>query len=863
MTDPVDSPTRIRLALRERGYHPVPVAGPDMNVPSAGKRPLMSKWQIRCLDASPTAIEGWERSEPGSVNTGLLTGALVGADIDVLRPDLAAAIEARAVEVLGPTPLRRIGRAPKALLCYRVALPVDKIQTAALHFTADDAEKPTKIEVLGRGQQFVAYGIHPETRRPYDWPDGSPLAIDFADLPEVTEGQLRTFVAEAEEMIRAAGGATRQERRRATAKQETEGRRAAGLKDGAPPDQATIAAALEHVPNDFDYDGWVRIGFALYDGLGPAGQDLWERWSATSPRNDPAVTARKWPTFAQGRTVSVATLFWHAAQNGWRRAGAQRRAAREARASEPDAGTAEPGDDGRPVIRVAGGNLPSVVTRGERALIDAGLGLYQRGGLVVRPALVKVAVADGRKTIGVRLVPVRAAHVAELMTRAARWERYDGRAEDWVPIDCPQRVADTYLAREGQWRLPIISGVVNCPVPRPDGSILDAPGYDEATGLLYDPQGVAFDPLRGVPSKDSAAHALDHLRRLVATFPFVRPVDRSVALSGILTGMARRALPTAPMHGFDAPTAGSGKSLLVDIASMILDGRQAAVMSLGKSEDEAEKRLGAALIAGDAVISIDNVERPVGGDLFCQAITQETLKVRILGLSKLAEVPSNAAMFATGNNLVFVGDMTRRALLCRLDPGVERPETREFAVKPLDEIRRNRPLYVRAALTVLLAFHVAGRPRQAPPLGSFEAWSGWVRDALIWLGEPDPCETMEGLREADPKLVAFRAVVTQWREVIGEERVSAKDVIARAIEPDGSPPDYDTGYADRRGRGFRHSEFREALLSVAGEGGQISNLRLGQWLSRNKGRLVNGCRIVEAGTSAGVVRWMLSALPSL
>jgi len=95
-------------------------------------------------------------------------------------------------------------------------------------------------------------------------------------------------------------------------------------------------------------------------------------------------------------------------------------------------------------------------------------------------------------------------------------------------------------------------------------------------------------------------------------------------------------------------------------------------------------------------------------------------------------------MFATGNNLVVIGDMTRRTLVCSLDAGVERPENRTFkAPDPIDVVRGDRAKYVVAALTVLRAYHVAGRPEQGTiPLGSFEVWSRRVRDALIWLGEP-------------------------------------------------------------------------------------------------------------------------------
>jgi putative DNA primase/helicase len=93
----------------------------------------------------------------------------------------------------------------------------------------------------------------------------------------------------------------------------------------------------------------------------------------------------------------------------------------------------------------------------------------------------------------------------------------------------------------------------------------------------------------------------------------------------------------------------------------------APVISQGRTEEELEKRLGAALLAGDTAIALDNCEHPLESSFLCQALTQQKLSIRMLGVSKNVETPVNAAIFATGNNLSIVGDLTRRALICALD----------------------------------------------------------------------------------------------------------------------------------------------------------------------------------------------------
>jgi putative DNA primase/helicase len=287
---------------------------------------------------------------------------------------------------------------------------------------------------------------------------------------------------------------------------------------------------------------------------------------------------------------------------------------------------------------------------------------------------------------------------------------------------------------------------------------------------------------------------------------------------------------------------------------VIATGHEAPVIAQGKSEEEMEKRLGAALIAGHQLISLDNCKHPLGGQQICQALTQRLVDVRVLGKSKLVTVPNAALFFATGNNLLLIDDMPRRAVIGRLDARTERSELREFETEdPVVTLKRERPRYVAAALTVLRAFIAAGGPEQRKQLGSFEEWSRLVRDALIWVGEPDPVHTMERVREQDPQRAALAAVLEQWNAIVGTKRASAKELIDHAIEFDPKNRGLDV-------RRFRYPEFREALLAVAGDAGNINSRRLGKWLSTNKDRIVNSLRIIADGTTEGIARYRLQRL---
>ena len=103
-------------------------------------------------------------------------------------------------------------------------------------------------------------------------------------------------------------------------------------------------------------------------------------------------------------------------------------------------------------------------------------------------------------------------------------------------------------------------------------------------------------------------------KRILSTFPFKTDTDEAVAISALLALCDSANLGNVPLFAFNAPTAGTGKSLLVDVICGISTGKPAAVMALGKDEAETEKRLHSAALRGDDLISIDNCEAPLKGD---------------------------------------------------------------------------------------------------------------------------------------------------------------------------------------------------------------------------------------------------------
>lgn len=482
----------------------------------------------------------------------------------------------------------------------------------------------------------------------------------------------------------------------------------------------------------------------------------------------------------------------------------------------------------RPDIQVSAGDIHRTATEAEDALLDASAPFYVRGG-IVRPVVDDLPATRGCRTKVARLVEVDCNTMIDYFSRCANWLKFDGRKKALARINPPKDVALTLLSRDGEWRFPKLTGVITTPTLRPDGTILSQPGYDEQTHLLL----LSPPEMPEIPeklSKGDAARALTALDSLLDEFPFVDEVSRSVALSALITPVARGAMQTAPMHAFSAPSPGSGKSFLGDLVGAITIGSRTPVLSVDKKAEETEKRLTGALISGMPLIAIDNVNGELGGDLLCQMIERPIVSVRALGSSELVSIESRACVFATGNNIRLVGDMTRRVVLCRLDPNMERPELRQFKKSPFDLILSDRGRFVAAALTVVRAYAQAGYPGQLPSLASFEDWSRIVRSALVWLDQPDPVLSMEQAREDDPETTALRTVLIGMKDAMGVGWRSSAEIKALAEE--------------RMFDSLSRPDFNQAIRSVAeNRRGDIDALRIGHFLTKFKGRVVGGLKL--------------------
>jgi len=845
--------TTLRHSIRSNGYRIVPLR-------TKAKRPFHDGWRDGVGEAEVSAQ---------ALNTGIDTRKLRAVDVDVDDKVAAPNIKNIALRVLGRTIYRVREGSTRVLLLYRAAdgSPL-KCRLAGKKLNLDG--KLEGVEVLGDGQQALCYGIHP-TGVMLDWyEDRGPHNTNILDLSAITEEQVRQFLDEVAKVLdvpplkhgaRASNGANG----------------ANGAGNGRAHEAfieepiENIKAALAILPNEdsVEYDGaggagqwetygWfqvMQIVWAATNG-NQAGYEAFEEWSAKSEKHNAKNTDRVW----RGLDHSGVSRWNFGSLVTW------------VKRIDPDWVKPVTGDwkrDKRPKIVAVGGWLNEISDRSEQELIDQSYPVYQRGAKLVTPKPMETHTYHG-KFYSTQFATITIAGLRDMLSKAIAWKKMivskDDDAEDGgkgkkkeVPIDPPKLYAEVILAADRQWKFSYIDGILPTPTFRPDGTLLTKPGYDDGTRMyLVDDPTIGPITIKDKPTLDDAIAAKNTLLKYIQEFSFVDfdggdgggeaagtamrgqirgAVSRSVALSMIISLVARGILGQVPQHSVVAPTPGSGKSYLVDIASFIALGIPCPVIAVGKSEEEFNKILTSNIVAGVPLVCIDNINSELGNDLLCQMVERPIISVRPFGRNDITlQIPYRGLVVANGNNMVIRGDLIRRNLTCYLDTMEERPELKRYKLDPKDMILKDRAAPIAAALTMVRAYRCAQLPGKLPVLNSFPEWSDNVRSMLVWSGEADPCESMESVRESDP-------IMVRVTNLMGE--IEAKF---------GSGVGFTLSELVERTDGF--GEIHKILLMISGiRGGEINTDVLGKWFRSHKGRPFGGNVFVEAGKKSGSVVW--------
>jgi len=278
------------------------------------------------INADLNQLGQW--ASAGFEGVGVLTRDNPGMDLDIMDADVCKTMIKKVHEKY-PGGLVRIGKEPKTLIAYRTTKPFKKVRSCTYEDNFGDQHA---VEILGDGQQYVAYAEHPDTLRPYTWYGDDNGAgpgifeVESASLPAICLEDARLVVSWFEEIalqktqnegwvkIREGQGGNP-----ADAEEENEDENVladfANLRPRLGLSDEKIRRELASVPAD-DYDKWIKVGMALWHECegSEEGFNYWHEWSQTSEKYESERSCRvRWRGFrpGNGRITTFATvLHW-------------------------------------------------------------------------------------------------------------------------------------------------------------------------------------------------------------------------------------------------------------------------------------------------------------------------------------------------------------------------------------------------------------------------------------------------------------------------------------------------------------------------------------------------------------------------
>ncbi len=487
----------------------------------------------------------------------------------------------------------------------------------------------------------------------------------------------------------------------------------------------------------------------------------------------------------------------------------------------------------KPMIYVQAGEIPRICDAAECEMAKT-FRHYQRGGLIVT-----ITTDPGTRETTVK--PLTLSSLMHVLAGLAIWQRYDKKSDAWFVCDPSEKHIRVLHDSISYPHLPVLNGIARQPYLRPDGSLMMNAGYDAVTGMF----GVFNAQQFSVPDKPTRQQAeapLAEISELLSEFAFKTDHDRAAALAGILTAVIRPSLVQAPMFHVKAPSIASGKSYLCELFTAFATPQKGTPHAFPADDEECRKLLLAELLTAPAVIEFDNLTSDlIPHKSLCTALTSEHTSGRILGQSKTAEVGTRVLFLSSGNNVDPVRDMTRRTVTITLDPACEIPAARDFVKQPVSEVRTNRGRYVSLALTIVRAWICAGKPKtECKTIATYADWSDYCRQPLLWLGLPDPAACIFEAMKEDPDRELLGEFMHAWHDCFGHAPTSVKEAICL----------------------FKSSDtLREIIGDIAGErDGGVDRKRLGWWIKRHEGRVVNGLRIVKDTATHNAAKWKVESV---
>lgn len=389
----------------------------------------------------------------------------------------------------------------------------------------------------------------------------------------------------------------------------------------------------------------------------------------------------------------------------------------------------------------------------------------------------------------------------------------------------PTRIIKNILFNQDRQHLPELKGITSHPIFDANENLMDLPGYNPDTKIYGN-----FEPDFKIreATYESARKALEILEATYAEFPFATRSDLSASISAVLTAVVRPCLEQAPGVSITATTFGSGKSYLASIIAAHASPDDPVVATYPYKSDEASKLVLSICMEQPAVVLFDDMQHDwKSHGPMNRLLTSPIVSERLLGSNRTASAPTRILIMGTGNNIEPERDMRRRVMTIRLAPEQQNAAFRKFEGDPLEHVRKYRKAYVGLVLTIINAYLKVGKLEKEPiPIGSYKQWSRFCREPLIWLGLPDPAESLITQVKHDEDAEVLGELIQVLFNKYGTKSIPVRTMINDAEFDD---------------------DLKFALMALpVMDGKYINPNKLGWYLRKIRGRIVDGFRI-ESG----------------
>lgn len=278
--------------LLDNGYEIIPIT-PGYKYPKG-----VNNWQT--IPSDQDQLDKWISNGRADNGVGIRCRTAPAVDIDVRDQAIVERVQAMVQEVTGADYMyERTGSAPKILIPFRTDEPFKKVQST-LYVDPDGVEH--KVEILGDGQQYVAFAVHPDTGQPYEWGfTGDPSDTPLADLPLLTLEMARTIILRFETEL-VPNNWTRKGKGSSGTSSSTEDQSGGDPMLSWANDVPPMGISLERVRRILSvqslatYDEWLQVGMAIHHETAgsPDGLALWDEISSEHPGYEAGACEHKW-----------------------------------------------------------------------------------------------------------------------------------------------------------------------------------------------------------------------------------------------------------------------------------------------------------------------------------------------------------------------------------------------------------------------------------------------------------------------------------------------------------------------------------------------------------------------------------------